>query len=97
MDRDPEGAPLLEERHAISILLFLRDGGPSKKTDIYSKVSTNPRMPDKLDMLEGAGLIVQIQDASTRRVTVSLTPAGEEVASMLAEISRIVSGICPKG
>ncbi len=87
------GAAVLGERHKVSVLLLLRREGPCMKTDIYSSVSTNPRMPEKLDMLEHAGLIVQTPDTSTRRVTISLTPAGEEVASMLAEISRIVSGI----
>ncbi len=87
------GAAVLGERHMVSVLLLLRREGPCMKTDIYSSVSTNPRMPEKLDMLEDAGLIVQTPDASTRRVTISLTPAGEEVATLLDEISGIMSDV----
>ena len=87
------GAAVLGERHMVSVLLLLRREGPCMKTDIYSGVSTNPRMPEKLDMLEDAGLIVQTPDASTRRVTISLTPAGEEVATLLDEISGIMSDV----
>ena len=89
------GAAVLGERHMVSVLLLLLRQGPCMKTDIYSKVSTNPRMPEKLDMLENAGLIVQTPDTSTRRVTVSLTPKGIDVATLLEGISGIMSGIGP--
>ena len=44
----------LEEKHLMSMLMYLREKGPSRKTDIYDAVSTNPRMTLKVERLESA-------------------------------------------
>ena len=37
-----------EEKHVISILMYVAGNPGCKKTDIYDAVSRNPRMPEKI-------------------------------------------------
>lgn len=82
----------LEEKHMITVLMFLVANGPCRKIDIYDGVSSNPRMPDKLNKLEGLGLITQEMDAVSRSTIVTLTAAGEQVANLLVSIDRCIKG-----
>lgn len=82
----------LEEKHMISILTFLFANGPSRKIDIYDGVSSNPRMPDKLNTLEEMGLVVQEMDPVKRSTIVTLTAAGEQAASLLVAIDKCIKG-----
>ena len=86
------GVTALEEKHMIAVLMYLRTNGPSRKIDIYNAVSTNPRMPDKLNALESLGLVDQEMDVLTRSTVVSLTPSGEHAANMLAAIDTCIKG-----
>lgn len=88
-----EGVIALEEKHMISVLMFLGANGPSTKIDIYEGVSSNPRMPDKLNHLEEMGLISQEMDMTTRSTIVTLTPAGEQVASLFVAIDKCIQGL----
>ncbi len=88
-----EGVIALEEKHMISVLMFLGTNGPSRKIDIYEGVSSNPRMPDKLNHLESMGLITQEMDMTTRSTIVSLTPAGEQVSSLFVAIDKCIQGL----
>ena len=83
---DNDGVTAFEEKHMISMLMFLGANGPSRKIDIYDGVSSNPRMPDKLNILEGMGLITQEVDSVTRSTIVSLTEPGEQIAGMIVAI-----------
>ncbi len=85
--RDP--ATVFEERNMVTIILYIRRNGPCRRTQLYEQTSRNPRMPDKIALLEEAGLI----DAGKHLLT--LTPAGEQVADLLIEISGIISGDRP--
>lgn len=80
----------LEEKHILSILLFLLENGVSKRMDIYENITRNPRVPDKLDRLEELGLIVQRTLYGSRRIDVELTETGVEVAKLLRCISDIM-------
>ena len=86
-------ATILEEKHMISILIFLANHGPSRKIDIYDGVSSNPRMPDKLNVLEEMGLLVQELDQVTRSTIVELTPGGEQAAKLLISVDRCIRSI----
>ena len=79
-----------EEKHLIAIMLFLSINRTCRKIDIYTKVSSNPRIPDKLDKLESLGLITQTMPSGTRSVIISLTEKGGIVADNLAELDKIV-------
>lgn len=89
-DKDATGVTALEEKHMISILIFLAVNGPSRKIDIYDGVSSNPRMPDKLNLLESIGLITQDLDAVTRSTIVTLTQSGEQVAGLLQSVDKCI-------
>ena len=54
--------------HSLSILMYLTDHSGCTKTDLYQEVVRNSRMPDKLNVLEKAGLIHQVQDGRASRL-----------------------------
>jgi DNA-binding MarR family transcriptional regulator len=83
----------LEEKHLIGIMLFLAMNGSCRKIDVYLNVSSNPRIPDKLDRLESMGLINQITDPNVRSIIIALTPKGKKVAERLVELDRMIKGI----
>lgn len=89
-EKDPTGVTALEEKHIIAMLVFLAANGPSRKIDIYDGVSSNPRMPDKLNLLEDMGLVQQDMDPVTRATVVSLTESGDEVASLLLAVDKTI-------
>lgn len=76
----------------VSILLFLMDNDGCMKSQLYSSVSRGMRMPDKLDMLEDAGLIIQESDGPYRSVTLRLTDLGRDVCRELVEIEGMLKG-----
>lgn len=78
---------VLEEKHAISTMIYLLDNDGCRKTDIYRDVSRNPRMPEKLDMLENRGLIVQMPINDHNSVNIRLTDMGKDVAMALRGIA----------
>lgn len=86
-------ASSLEEKHLISILMLLGMNGPSRKIDIYKAISTNPRMPGKLDKLESMGLVTQIFDEDQRSTVVTLTPQGTEISQLLSRIESTLRSI----
>ena len=81
---------VLEQRHMISILVFLDRNGQSTRTEIYRGVSTNPNMPKKIYSLENLGLVKQRQERCTNTTYVSLTPKGEEVAELLRRMEDAI-------
>lgn len=83
---------LLEEKHMVTILLFLMDNDGCAKTDLYSSVSRGTRMPNKLDILENAGLIVQNPIGPCKHVRISLTRLGREVCKELGVIEGMLEG-----
>lgn len=78
----------LEERHILSIMLYLRDNDGCKKIELYHDVSTNPRMPIKLNVLEEMGLI-RI-DQENKRCNIFLTERGKKVADSIAKIEETI-------
>ena len=85
------GAAILEEKHMVSTLLFLSENDRCTKTELYRAVSSNPRMPEKLDLLESAGLIRQVNAEGSNAVRLTLTETGRRVASMLSELDAMMS------
>ena len=83
----------LEEKHLMSMLMYLREKGPSRKTDIYDGVSTNPRMTLKVERLEAMGLISTEYNNALRSTVVTLTEEGRQVAEHLAAVDSILTSI----
>ncbi len=90
MTKGVPDARVLEGKHMISILLYLNINDKCKKIEIYENVSNNPRIPDKLDILESAGLLKQSKDTDSRSMIISLTEKGKMVSQRLSELDRLM-------
>lgn len=75
--------------HSLSMLIYLTDHSGCTKSELYQEVVRNSRMPDKLNVLEEAGLIEQVQDG--RATKLFITGRGVEVAKHLNEIEDILN------
>lgn len=80
---------ILEEKHMVSIIMYLAENDGCKKTDLYSGVSRNGRMPLKLEMLEDAGIITM--DRGSKTVLIRMTEVGREVAGQLRALESVLS------
>ena len=80
----------LNERHALSILLYVYRHDGCMKTELYSGVNSRSRLPEKIQGLDDAGLLKQDVARSTR---LYITDPGKQVASKLVEIEEILEGI----
>lgn len=75
----------------ISILLYLYKKGDCLKGDIYADISTNPRIPAKLDILEEHGLITQSVDVFHKNATtLRLTDKGHKVSEELMKADELI-------
>jgi len=82
----------MEDKHKISILIFLLKNGPSMKSKIYENISTNPRMADKINELVEMSLVtVDQRKFENNAMFVDLTPKGTTVAKKLYEIELVIS------
>ena len=91
--RDGMCAPrvaILEEKHMVSILLYLMDNGGCTKSQLYGSISRGTRMPEKLDILEVAGLIIQDSSIQYRTVRLWLTELGKDVCRELSAIEGML-------
>ena len=82
---------VLCDTHAIPVLMFLAEHGPSTKTGIYGAVGRSAGMPAKLDRLRDAGLLTLESAPGSISTVVGLTDLGESVASALGEIDSLMS------
>ncbi len=84
----------LEDRHKITILIYMFQNQDKeiKKTDIYTEISKNNRIPDKLDELEELGLIVQTNfKFENNKTTLKLTEEGKKIAELLLSIEQVLN------
>lgn len=83
----------LEDKHTISILIYLYLEGRRNKSEIYQDVSKNPNMPSKLNELERLGLITQTTLKHKNNVTyIELTEEGKRYAEMLLMLEKRLAG-----
>ena len=88
---------VLEDKHKITMLLFLLENAPCKKTDIYEG-RPNSNLKEKLDELAEASLIIFEQKKFENNITtVELTKLGRDVAKKLMDIENLLNGIRPEG
>lgn len=78
---------VLDSKHMMTTLLHLYRNGPMNKTSLYNRVCRNPNMPQKLVLLEDAGLIMQM-GTDNRATLVVLTEKGEIIAKIIAELDK---------
>ena len=79
---------VLCDAHTIPMLMFLRENGPSRKTDIYSAVGRSASMPQKIDRMVSAGL-AEVSVVGISEI-IGLTELGRSVAGRLREIDRLM-------
>lgn len=88
----------LEDRHKISMLIYLWREGRSRKTDIYHSMTPNSNCPRKLSELEKMGLVTfdhrRFENNSTY---VELTSLGLSIAKKLMDIENIMNGVATEG
>ena len=74
----------------LTILLFLKHNRPAIKTEIYSNISRNINMIDKLNTLEEMGLIGMYNTFDSNTCYVILTDKGEKVAQQLEDMIETI-------
>ncbi|MBR7153442.1 MAG: hypothetical protein IKD00_06870 [Candidatus Methanomethylophilaceae archaeon] len=85
-----EDIRLLEERHVISTVLYIRDHPGCKKSELYPAVSKNPRMPQKLELLVSMGLVTMESREDSSATFLDLTDKGRRVAEHLSKVANIL-------
>lgn len=83
---------VLGEKHVLDILLFLCENGTCIKSQLYDAISRGTRMPDKLDMMEEAGLITMEQPEMSKCCRIALTDLGRRIGDFLAGLSEDAKG-----
>lgn len=81
---------LMQEKHVMSIILYLNEHGPCRKTDIYSAVSRGTRMPDKLEGLQKFGIIEIVKGTDSNRSIISLTDKGRKTGELISIMRMMV-------
>ncbi|MCE5255143.1 MAG: hypothetical protein LLG45_13235 [Actinomycetia bacterium] len=83
---------MLEEAHAIKVLLILLREGPTRKTNLYSFIGSNTSpIQKRLDEFEKLGLVTIEPDPKHHSAfIVQLTPKGKRVAEKLVEVDEII-------
>ena len=84
----PDDRPidLIDNRHMMSVLLYLLENGQSNCTLIYNSISRNSNMPQRLDRMIDLGLLTS--DASIHGIFMDLTDRGRYIAEHLVLIER---------
>jgi len=83
---------LLSEKNTVAIIVYLYIFGPTNRTTIYKNVSTNPRMPIKIDRLMESGLVKPVNGNSSSYTVLELTQKGKKFGEMLCTMERIAGG-----
>jgi len=83
---------ILSEKNTVAIIIYLYMFGPNNRSTIYKNISTNPRMPIKLDRLMDYGIIKPSDGNSSSYTTLELTDRGRKFAEMLCTMERIAGG-----
>ena len=81
----------LDNRHMMSVLLYLLENGQSNRTSIYTNVSRNSNMPLRLDRMVDMGLLTS--SASIHGIFMDLTDRGRYIAEHLAIIERALGDL----
>ena len=85
---------IMGDCHYNRIIMLLYFSGRKSKTEIYNAVSTNPRIPRKLQFLLEEGYISMVQEGpgNNPRNMVDLTPLGMTLAEGLCSLEESLGG-----
>lgn len=82
---------LLEERHVMSVILYLHGKENVTKGQIYAEISRGNSMPDKLTALERCGIIDMGSPSGSNRASINLTEKGRNISESIRNIRRELS------
>ena len=85
-NESPDTLSLLDRRHMLAILVFLKHNRPAIKSDIYANISRNVNMVTKLETLQKMGLIGMYNTFESNTTYIILTDKGERVANMIEDM-----------
>ncbi len=77
----------MDEKHMMSIILFIYSNKGVTKGMVYQNIGMSPRMNVKLDILKDLGLIT-IEGAVTKHV--ALTEKGIKVAELISQMENVL-------
>ena len=83
---------ILNEKNTAAIIMYLYLFGAKTRTEIYNAISTNPRMPQKLEKLLEQKIIKYTAENSKDGTRVELTSMGMKIGEMLCRMERLVGG-----
>lgn len=83
---------VMSERNTAAIIIFLYMFGPQRRTEIYKAISTNPRMPQKLEVLKEYGIIKSTDGRWDSRGPIELSDNGTAMAKMLCQMEKLAGG-----
>lgn len=91
MNENTSGRPIesIDSKHMMSVILFLHENGPSRKTDIYQQVCRNASMPAKFKQMIDCGILTE--NCVGNITTFDLTESGRKVAEHLQSIESLIS------
>ena len=89
VDLKGRGLEVLCDRHVIPMLMFLRENGPSTKTQIYSAIGRSSNMPANIDRLREAGLVT-VEVVGISKI-VGLTDIGGRIAGILTDVDALIT------
>ena len=79
----------IDSRHIMSVILFLHENGPSRKTDIYQQVCRNGNMPTKFRQMIECGIMTEKSIGNI--TTFDLTESGRKIAKHLKSIESLLT------
>ena len=91
MNENTTGRPIesIDSKYIMSIILFLHENGPSRKTEIYENVGRNSNMPRRIQQIIDCGILEE--ERSIGCSIYNLTESGRKIAKHLASIEDLIS------
>jgi len=83
---------IFAEKNTPAIIIYLYLFGPKTRTEVYNNVSSNARMPKKIDKLIAARILTDSPGKTLKRPVVALTEMGMQYAHMLCEMEKMAGG-----
>ena len=81
---------VLEQKHVLSLILYLDKMSPVLKTDIYNDISRCTNMLEKLEGLRSIGLVEIYNTGRTNSNIIVITEKGRGVAKLIGELKTLI-------
>ena len=88
---DCESRPIesLDSKHMMSVILYIHEGGPCRRTDIYQNISRNSNMPQKINSMIERNIMVE--RSTQNGLMLELTASGHIIAEYLRGIESLIN------